>query len=64
MNLINNAGANGNGSVGAGSYKIFTYTGTNGDAYGVFVGGGYGSKTDVNSCVWPTKPSKANCGRN
>ena len=28
LNLIDNAGANGQGSAGAGSYKIFTYTGT------------------------------------
>ena len=28
LNLIDNAGANGQGSAGVGSYKIFTYTGT------------------------------------
>lgn len=28
LNLADNAGANGQGSVGAGSYKIFTYTGS------------------------------------
>ena len=33
LNLINNANNNGQGSVGAGSYKIFTYTGTNAAAF-------------------------------
>ena len=55
--VVENAGGGGGGG-GA------TYTGTNGDAYGVFVGGGYGSTTDVNSCAWPTKPSNTNCGSN
>lgn len=50
----------GGGGGGGGA----TYTGTNDDAYGVFVGGGYGSTTDVNSCAWPTKPSNTNCGSN
>lgn len=39
-----------------------TYTGTNGGAYGVFVGGGYGGTTDVDACVWPSKPADTNCG--
>ncbi len=39
-----------------------TYTGTNGDAYGVFTGGGYGGSTDVDACAWPTKPTNTNCG--
>jgi hypothetical protein len=39
-----------------------TYTGTNGAAYGVFSGGGYGSTTDINACAWPSKPSDTNCG--
>jgi hypothetical protein len=52
---VENAGGGGGGG-GA------TYTGTNGDTYGVFVGGGYGSTTDVDSCAWPTKPSNTNCG--
>lgn len=55
--VVENAGGGGGGG-GA------TYTGTNGDAYGVFVGGGYGSTTDVNSCAWPAKPSNTNCGSN
>lgn len=53
--VVQNAGGGGGGG-GA------TYAGTNGAAYGVFVGGGYGSTTDVNSCAWPSKPSKTNCG--
>jgi hypothetical protein len=53
--VVENAGGGGGGG-GA------TYTGTNGDAYGVFVGGGYGSTTDVNACAWPAKPSNTNCG--
>jgi hypothetical protein len=52
--------SSGGGGGGGGA----TYTGTNGDSYGVFVGGGYGSTTDVNSCVWPVKPSNTNCGSN
>ena len=52
------AETSGSGGGGGGA----TYTGTNGEAYGVFVGGGYGSTTDVNSCAWPAKPSNANCG--
>jgi hypothetical protein len=55
--VVENAGGGGGGG-GA------TYTGSNGDAYGVFVGGGYGSTTDVNSCAWPAKPSNTNCGSN
>jgi autotransporter-associated beta strand protein len=34
LNLTDNAGANGQGSVGAGSYKIFTYTGATHDSFG------------------------------
>ncbi len=52
---VRNAGG-GHGGGGA------TYTGTNSDAYGVFTGGGYGSTTDINACVWPTKPASTNCG--
>lgn len=47
----------GGGGRGGGA----TYTGTNNDAYGVFTGGGYGSTTDINACVWPTKPSETDC---
>jgi hypothetical protein len=39
-----------------------TYTGTQGDTYGVFSGGGSASTTDVSACAWPSKPSNPNCG--
>ncbi len=39
-----------------------TYTGTRGDTYGVFTGGGAGSTTDVSACAWPSKPANTNCG--
>jgi hypothetical protein len=39
-----------------------TFTGTNGDAYGVFTGGGYGTTTDIQACAWPAKPSNTHCG--
>jgi hypothetical protein len=39
-----------------------TYTGTQGDTYGVFSGGGSGSTTDVSACAWPSKPANPNCG--
>jgi len=39
-----------------------TYTGTQGNTYGVFGGGGNGSTTDVSACAWPSKPSNPNCG--
>lgn len=40
-----------------------TYTGTHGDAYGVFDGGGFGTTTYINVCAWPTKPANPNCAR-
>ena len=49
-------------SGGGGGGGGATYSGTNGNAYGVFTGGGYGSATDVNSCAWPSKPADTNCG--
>lgn len=49
----------GNGGGGGGA----TYTGTNGDAYGVFDGGGFDTTTYVNVCTWPTKPANPNCSR-
>ena len=39
-----------------------TFTGTNGSAYGVFTGGGWGTTTDIQACAWPTKPSNTHCG--
>jgi len=49
-------------SGGGGGGGGATYTGTNGNAYGVFTGGGYGGTTDVDACAWPTKPSNTDCG--
>ena len=51
--------SSGGGGGGGGS----TYTGTNGNAYGVFTGGGYGSTTDIDACAWPSKPSNSDCGQ-
>lgn len=39
-----------------------TYTGTNGNSYGVFSGGGYGATTDIDACAWPAKPAHPECG--
>ena len=39
-----------------------TLTGTNGNAYGVFTGGGYGATTDVDACAWPSQPANTDCG--
>jgi hypothetical protein len=49
-------------SGGSGGGGGATYTGTNGSAYGVFDGGGYGGTTDIDACAWPSKPSSTNCG--
>lgn len=51
----------GGGESTAGRGGGAVYTGTNNDAYGVFSGGGYGSTTDIEACVWPTKPSNTDC---
>jgi hypothetical protein len=53
-------GAEGDGGASSGGA---TLTGTNGSAYGVFTGGGYGTTTDIQACAWPTKPSNTNCGQ-
>ncbi len=50
-------------SGGGGGGGGATYTGTNGDAYGVFDGGGYDTKTFLDVCTWPTKPADPNCTR-
>ena len=47
------------GWVGAGGA---TYTGTQGDTYGVFSGGGSANTADVSACAWPSKPANPNCG--
>lgn len=51
--------SSGNGSGGGGA----TYTGTHGDAYGVFDGGGYKTTTYIDVCTWPAKPANPNCNR-
>lgn len=40
-----------------------TYTGTNGETYGVFDGGGFETTTFLNVCTWPSKPANPNCNR-
>jgi len=51
--------SSGNGGGGGGA----TYTGTHGDAYGVFDGGGYQTTTYIDVCTWPAKPVTPNCNR-
>jgi hypothetical protein len=51
--------SSGGGGGGGGA----TYTGTNGTAYGVFTGGGYGNATDIDACAWPSKHSTSKCGQ-
>lgn len=50
-----------NGGPGGGGGA--TYTGTHGDSYGVFDGGGFGTETYLNVCAWPAKPAQPNCSR-
>ena len=50
--------SSGGGGGGGGA----TYGGTNGGAFGLFGGGGYGGITDVNSCAWPAEPTDIHCG--
>ncbi len=50
-------------SGGPGGGGGATYTGTHGDSYGVFDGGGREGTTYVNVCTWPTKPADPNCSR-
>ena len=47
-----------NGGSGGGA----TYTASNGNAFGFFNGGGWGSTVDIDSCAWPAKPSDTSCG--
>ena len=54
VSVLNAGGGGGGGGA--------TYTGTNGNAYGVFAGGGYGGSTDLDACAWPSKPSNPDCG--
>ncbi|MEV0672048.1 hypothetical protein [Mycobacterium sp. NPDC050441] len=52
--IITSSGGGGGGA---------TYTGTHGDAYGVFDGGGYEKNTYIDVCAWPAKPANPNCSR-
>jgi hypothetical protein len=52
--IVTSAGGGGGGA---------TYTGTNGDAYGVFDGGGFNTTTYIDVCAWGAKPSNPNCTR-
>lgn len=52
--IISSSGGGGGGA---------TYTGTHGDAYGVFDGGGYANTTYINVCTWAAKPANPNCSR-
>jgi hypothetical protein len=52
--IVTSSGGGGGGS---------TYTGTHGDAYGVFDGGGFNSTTYIDVCAWPSKPVNPNCTR-
>lgn len=54
MTVVTSGGGGGGGA---------TYTGTNGDAYGVFDGGGFDITTYVDVCTWPTMPANPNCSR-
>jgi len=54
--LIVDSSSGGGGGGGA------TYTASNGNAFGVFSGGGWGSTTDIDACAWPSKPSDNSCG--
>lgn len=50
-------------SGGWGATGGATYTGTQGNTYGVFSGGGgRDNVTDVSACAWPSKPANPNCG--
>jgi hypothetical protein len=50
-------------SAGGGGGGGATYTGTHGDAYGVFDGGGFNTNTYIDVCTWPSKPANPNCNR-
>ncbi|OSC24600.1 hypothetical protein B8W69_20850 [Mycobacterium vulneris] len=55
--LIVDSAGNGPGGGGA------TYTARNGNAFGVFTGGGFGSTTDIDACAWPSAPADKDCAR-
>ncbi|MCV6962357.1 hypothetical protein BST27_13625 [Mycobacterium intermedium] len=58
MNWAVSVESSGGGGGGGGA----TYSGTNGSNYGLFDGGGYRGTTDLDVCVWPSKPSNTHCG--
>jgi hypothetical protein len=49
-------------SSGGGAGGGATYTASNGNAFGVFTGGGYGGTTDIDACAWPSRPANTDCG--
>ena len=53
--LIVDSSSGGGGGGGA------TYTASNGNAFGVFTGGGYGGMTDIDACAWPSRPANTDC---
>jgi len=55
--LIVDSSSGGGGGGGA------TYTASNGNAFGVFSGGGFGNTTDIDACAWPSQPASKDCGR-
>lgn len=40
-----------------------TYTARNGNAFGVFAGGGVRGVTDIDACVWASAPANEDCAR-
>jgi len=49
-------------SSGNGDGGTATYTASNGNAFGVFTGGGFGATTDIDACAWPSNPASTDCG--
>ncbi|HEX5255349.1 MAG TPA: hypothetical protein VFW69_16015 [Mycobacterium sp.] len=55
--LIVDSSSGGAGGGGA------TYTASNGNVFGAFSGGGFGTTTDIDACAWPSEPVTKDCGR-
>lgn len=55
--LIVDSAGDGPGGGGA------TYTARNGNVFGVFTGGCFGSTTDIHACAWPSAPADKDCAR-
>jgi hypothetical protein len=49
-------------SSGGGGGARATYTASDGNAFGVFTGGGFGNTTDLDACAWPSQPANPDCG--